>query len=375
MNILFIGPYRQYDEWGYKSRAVLKSLQKTSHNITSRPIFLSNNPSFDNYVENTEQTIFDNYDVIIQYVLEPHAMYFGGASKNIGIFNYETIPHSRSKDLLRSEILMDEIWTDSALIKDGLENIFQKNNIETKVVNVPPTLDLDSIPEQPTQALNREPELQNRFMFYYIGNPLDEKEGCREICTAYLNTFTSHDAVGFTIFTDSQLDQQEITNMLEECKKSIGNHASSYSQPLINVKMPQNNFWTGVDKINIHTYGDSLVSVSRSVCASSSVLEAAICQKSPIVNNQNAAYELLGEENLWGVDSYTDFCLYSNRPLPYRYTGGELWNKPNIESLGKVMKNCYINKLERDQKKLANQKLRKQFENISYEKILDKGSI
>ena len=39
------------------------------------------------------------------------------------------------------------------------------------------------------------------------------------------------------------------------------------------------------------------------------------------------------------------------------------------------MKNCYINKLERDQKKLANQKLRKQFENISYEKILDKGSI
>ena len=46
MNILFIGPYRQFDSWGYKSRATLKALQNTSHTIISRPIFLSNNIQF-----------------------------------------------------------------------------------------------------------------------------------------------------------------------------------------------------------------------------------------------------------------------------------------------------------------------------------------
>ena len=41
MNILFIGPYRQDDEWGRKSRAILRALQRGDNQVTSRPIFLS----------------------------------------------------------------------------------------------------------------------------------------------------------------------------------------------------------------------------------------------------------------------------------------------------------------------------------------------
>ncbi len=49
MNILFIGPYRQFDSWGYKSHATLKSLQNTTHTVASRPIFLSNVPLWMRY--------------------------------------------------------------------------------------------------------------------------------------------------------------------------------------------------------------------------------------------------------------------------------------------------------------------------------------
>ena len=43
MNILFIGPYRQHDEWGQKSRSLLQALQKSDHTVTARPIFLTYN--------------------------------------------------------------------------------------------------------------------------------------------------------------------------------------------------------------------------------------------------------------------------------------------------------------------------------------------
>ena len=57
MNILFIGPYRQDDEWGRKSRSILKILQKGNHSITSRPIFLSSTNQYNTYQEPSEHII------------------------------------------------------------------------------------------------------------------------------------------------------------------------------------------------------------------------------------------------------------------------------------------------------------------------------
>ena len=39
MNILFVGPYKQFDEWGRKSRSLLSALKRTGNVVTSRPIF------------------------------------------------------------------------------------------------------------------------------------------------------------------------------------------------------------------------------------------------------------------------------------------------------------------------------------------------
>ena len=133
--------------------------------------------------------------------------------------------------------------------------------------------------------------------------------------------------------------------------------------------------WSPQDRVNIHNQGDAMVSISHSVSAKSSVLEAAVYQKTPIVNSQNAIYDLLGEENVWGIESYNDTCTYKNRSLNYRFTANELWNITNIKSLGMTMHNCYVNKLERDQKKLSNSKLRQQFEDVDYEKVLNEGNI
>ena len=369
MNILFIGPYRQFDSWGYKSHATLKSLQNTTHTVASRPIFLSNVPNFNSYHETSEQIRMDKYDIVIQYLLQPYATYVGGA-KNIGIFNYETIPYNTSKDFLISEALMDEIWTDSSLIQEGLENILQKNTISTNVVNVPTSLNLEKLPANTTSSYERDPISKDRFMFYCFLNPFDIKDGFKEICSAYLNTFTSDDLVSLTLFTEEQVNPQKITDLLSEYHKSLGHRISPHDQPPIHVKMPEKNLWTMEDKVKMHQYGDSFISISRSLCSDITVLEAAVYQKNPIITNKNAAVELLTEENVWTVESYNDYCLYNNRPIPFRYTAKELWNKPNIYALGQTMYECFVNKRKRDQKAVANQKLRSQFTHTCYEKYL-----
>ena len=149
MKILFIGPYRQPDEWGRKSRSVLQALKKTENvSVTSRPIFLSDSSKiYDNYTENAEFVIEPEYDILIQFLLPSMATYDGAFSKRIGIFNTETIPYHIPQAQLTGEFLMDEIWTDSNRICSNVQNTLDKQTANTtKAVSVPPTLDLQLVP-------------------------------------------------------------------------------------------------------------------------------------------------------------------------------------------------------------------------------------
>ena len=376
MNILFIGPYKQHDEWGHKSRSILTALQNTKHNITSRPIFLSNNPTYDTSVIASELNTFDTYDIAIQFILQPYATYIGNIKRNIGIFNYETIPDNLPTDLLNAETLMDEIWTESSSVKNGLDKLFKEKNITTKVTQMPLTLNVDELPKEPS-VLKRIPELENRFIFYCMCDLLDDQDAFKETCMAYLKTFTQQDMVALVAFANGYVEDQKIQDLLKDVRSSIGNTTSVHDQPLVQITAPPppQRTWSPHDRVNIHSQGDAMVSIAHSVSAKSSVLEAAIYQNTPIINNQNAVYDLLGEENVWGIESYNDTCTYKNRSLNYRFTANELWNITNLKSLGMTMHNCYVNKLERDKKKLSNSKLRQQFENVDLENILNERNI
>ena len=87
MNILFIGPYRQVDEWGRKSRSLLKAIKNAGHSVTSRPIFLAPHPNFNSYLEMSEFNTSNDYDVLIQFLLQPYAIYEGSFAKRVGIFS------------------------------------------------------------------------------------------------------------------------------------------------------------------------------------------------------------------------------------------------------------------------------------------------
>ena len=376
MNILFIGPYRQDDEWGCKSRAILQCLQKTEHNITSRPIYLSSANTYNKYEESAESVVCDEYDILIQYVLPSFAIYDGNFKKRIGIFHTETIPNNIPIAELTHEYLMDEIWVDSKVVATQLQNVLTHyavpENTSTIVKAIPPILNLNELPEIPSVQSIRDtsPHLKDRFVFYYIGNILDPQSGFKEIYTAYLHTFTIHDPVALVIGLDTRLQPQMIEGCLQGHKKSIIYNRPDRLNPVVNVVTPrQNHLLTVQERLAIHTGGDCMIHLAYPMTNPVAVLEGALYHNTPIVTRNGVIDECLGEDHLWCVDSYEEICMRSKETVPnklYRYTNEESWYRPITKSITEIMKQAYVNKFQRDKKTKANKNLRHVFQNTSY---------
>ena len=375
MNILFIGPYRQNDEWGRKSLAVLKGIQNTDHTVTSRPIYLSTSANYNNYMERSETIIADHYDILIQFVLQPFAVYSGNFNKRIGIFNTETIPNNIPLGQLTSELLMDEIWTDSHIVAKNLQAILQKHTANPKVVAIPPSLNLNDLPPKPNPPSSLRasaPHLQNKFLFYYIGNVLEDTTGFKEIYTAYLNTFTFNDAVALIVGLEIPIPPDELNKCFTQYRESISHLAPVSHVPTVHVVYPTNNVYLNTaERVSMHTDCDCMVSPSYTMTNHSTVLEGALYHSTPIVNKGSTIAEWLKEENLWYVESYEEVCTKPPSNNIYRFTYGESWHRPIIKSLGETMKRAYVDKFQRDKKIKTNTQLRQHFQELSYSNILD----
>lgn len=405
MNILFVGPYRQNDEWGYKSQAILNKLQDTGHNITARPIYMSSALNYNNYIEPSETNSFDSYDILIQFVLPSFAIYEGSFKKRIGIFHTETIPDNIPMAELASECLMDEIWVDSKLVAHNLQKIMTSYGATTQIRTLPPTLNIERLPKEfllenssgaihdnstnklttrsesdnlrsaPRNISIRDssPHLKDKFIFYYIGDVMPPHSGFNEVYTAYLNAFSNQDSVALIIGLSTALNTTTLNEWFDSSKQRVFFNKPEREHPAIHVIAPQEPLLNLNEKLALHNSGDCFVDVAYTMSSSSTCLEAALYQNTPIVSRNSVAYEHLGDENVWCVDSYEDICQYPKQQIPphlYRFSAEESWYHPIIKSLTNIMKQAYINKFERDKKKAANAKLRQSFQEISYNSIL-----
>lgn len=356
MNILFIGPYRQLDSWGRKSNAMLQQLKKTDNSITARPIFLSSDTFYNSYIEEAESVQHSNYDILIQYVLEPYATHFGKFKKNIGIFNNDTLPTITNIANLTGPLLMDEIWTENKDLTNRLDNLLHEHNPNIKIKTISPLLEVDSLPTQSEKQF-RGSDLENRFLFYFMGNPLDDKSGFKEAFTAYLSTFNNKDLVSFIIALDQQLPPETLTKKLEEHSMCINAFKPKLHHPDVRIIAPSEAVINMQERIAIHIDSDCMVCPHYSISTDLRSIEACLYKSTPIVSKHSTIYNWLGEQHLWGVDSYEDMCITSEGLLS-RFTVAETWHKPIVRSLADTMKKCYINKFERDKKQLANTSIR-----------------
>lgn len=372
MNILFIGPYRQNDEWGRKSQSILNTLQQnTDHVITSRPIYLSSSVSHNTYMEKAESTISNYYDLLIQFTLPQYATYYGAVKKRIGIFNTETIPNNIPVAQLTADMLMDEIWTDSQIVTKQYQKLLNHHNCNAQVITIPPSLNLTDLPIQYNSSLRSSvPLLKDRFIFYYIGDITDIKDAFYEVYTAYITEFTQEDPVALVVGIERSLPSEQIQNMLKQCRTSLALTSPEQQYPLVHIITPNHQTLSTEERLTIHIDADCMVGPHYTMIAHSKILEGALYHNTPIVNSNSAIQESLGNENVWSIDSYEETCMVQPNAFVYRFTNGESWYKPIIKSLARTLRIAYTDKFQRDKKIKANSKLRQYFQTLSYNKFL-----
>lgn len=358
MNVLFVGPYKQTDEWGRKSRSLLHAIKRTGNLVTSRPLYFA--PPAWSYNEEAEYSIAKEYDAIVQFTLPSFAVYDGRFKKNIGVFNTDTIDNSSTSTSISRMKLMDEIWVESAKVQEHLSHKLQ----DTKVCQIGPYMDLSlekdaSLGQFPGPVL-RKNEFENKFIFYFIGS-LEERGGLEESMCAYLSEFTSDDNCAFMCVLDSPAPPDNVNSLVESCSARVGATRSSTARPVVHVVNPDGPLPIEA-RFSIHKEGDCLVNTEYSLNCSCLTLEAICAQSTPIVNKNTVAYDKWGEESLWGVDSYEESCMVSNRSFADMFTSKEICVKPTILSLAKTMRRAYTDKFLRDTKKVANAQVKQEFE-------------
>lgn len=356
MNVLFIGPYRQTGEWGRKSRALLNALQKTPHNVTSRPLYMQNT-LFLNHGEESEFTLFDSYDAVVQFSLPTLTVYDNQCGKNIGVFNNEMM--NLPPDSLRRISMFDEIWVDSEDIRESIQCKLQDVKVRVIGAYLDPWLWKLSQGDD-LSILRANTAVSDRFIFYTLGD-ITQKSGLREAVTAYYSTFNHTDHVILAIIVESPVEQAALEQLITSCKDSVGAVRDSNSMPNVTVFNPPTPSPMKVLK-SLHVEADCFIMPSYSVNTSTLSLEAACFGNTPILNKGTASYGALGEENCWGIESYDEISTLDDRPFRDMFTSQEICRKPIIKSLSSLMREAYVNKFSRDKKKKNNLDLKRHLE-------------
>ena len=187
MNILFIGPYRQEDGWGYAAQDYIKALFTTKHYIAIRPIYMANRLSKeqppDDFIK-AEGIKFDKVDVVIQNVI-PKFLSTHGPHTNIALSLFETnlINHT---SWVRSLNQVDFVWT---LSKQECNNI-KDSGVTTPSICTNSPIDIEKYNHKHTSDITKRYKIpEDTFKFYFIGEYIQRKNVVDLLIAFYRDIF------------------------------------------------------------------------------------------------------------------------------------------------------------------------------------------
>jgi hypothetical protein len=319
MNVLYIGPYRQKDEWGSSSMAFAQLLSNQKEiNLVTRPIWFNNQFDYKD-VGKLEELEFKNVEkpeVLIQYGLPSYLNYNGSFDKNIAITKVDC--RVDNMDWKSHLDLFDSIIVFSEYEKD----LLKKSGVKTDVknFNFPPIQEYESVN---IDFLN---DFKRSFCFYTNGS-LEEKSGLRETIASFLSSFTINDNVVLIVFC-SKTD--EIEEYVKQVKTSLGIFSNLAMYPDIIICKGDDN------TINYaHENFECYIDVEYNSRVSQNVLKALSKERTVIMLDTCSS---LIKDYPFYVESVEEICLVKQRPINHLYSGEFYWKKPIMKSLKEKMR-------------------------------------
>ena len=334
--ILYIGQYRGgNDGWSIAAKNYLKALQATGLDIASRPIFMNGYRNPDGQIWDTEKAVTEKPKIVIQNVIADHFECMPGY--NIGITSTETKRLNNNFWIYKINLL-DELWVNSESEKETLQN----SGVTIKISVIPMPIDTDYL-EGNLDNIEKLaiPELEGRYVFYFIGEHND-RSNVKNLIRAFNLEFTSRDNVNLLLKTSvgGINPQQANKNLYEEIrniKASMRIHGNPQSYP---AEIIITHDMTEEQMLSVHKLGNCFVSASYCESISIPALYATYMDRSVIVT-QGTHLESLMKGACATVKSIEVPVITDTPPLPHIYTAHERWMQPDILDLGRVMRKEY----------------------------------
>jgi len=367
MNGLFLGPYRQNDGWGMASRDYIKAISTQISNLTTRPIYFTNNTvDIPQEISKHESILSKNYDIVFQKTL-PHCIAPNQTiKKNVGLFVLET------NDLSKSICINNLNSIDEICVPSKQEaKCLSLSGVTTPVKVVSEPIDVEFHQKHTNHKLDFGNTQQKTFKFYSIGEFVERKNFI-DLITAFHLAFQDTDDVSLVLKCnrpglDSKQSLAYIQKEVQEIKRKLNIKHSYKSEIIITDRL------SDTDMVGLHNACDCFVmpSCGESFCRPAA--EALILGKTPIVTDHTGMVDFVNNKNGYIINSKKHPVVLNERTLSNDfdiYNAHEYWYKPNVYSLIECMQNAY-NLFKKDKKELAKkQKLGiESYEQFTYETV------
>jgi glycosyltransferase involved in cell wall biosynthesis len=360
--VLFIGPYRQTDGWGEAAKDYVRCLETLDIDLTIKPIYMSvafkkTTLPFEHWSV-LEQKKHKSYDFIIQNVL-PNLMEYNGPAKNIGLSYFET-SNLKNSAWIRKLNIMDEIWTASKFEHYTLKQAGVK---QARYLGMP----IDTAKYSEQTSLNI-PDLQNSFLFYYIGE-YNTRKNLEALLIAFYREFHRRENTKLVIKTNKLgMDKDEITktitDLINNVKKKLRLYFKLDEYPDCITICHR---LTDSDLLKLHNTCNCFVLPSSGEAFARPAFDALALGKTPIVNKNSGMATFVTPNNGFLVESRETPIYINDPPFMNFYTGAESWYEINIIDLQKKMRAAYNLSNKTRNRMIENSK--RTVKNFSYENI------
>jgi len=323
-DVLYVGPYRQTDDWGCTSKALLQLLTlQEDLNVVARPVWFNNQrgQGLAQDLEASENnTLQGTHDVVIQHGIPTNLNYNGNFKENIAVLSLDC-------NISNTEWPTHLNLFDRVICFSRFEEIIL---LESKV-----TTPIESFNHPPFFIEARKTSLDYDYTgtkFYTTGSA-EPKSGLVETMAAFLSGFSISDEVILIIATSNS---DKVSKLAEHIKHSLGIYKDHKRYPNIAIVNT-----TDPTVMNyLHDISDYFIDLSYNAKVSQAQL-AAISYNNHVITTSHIGLGVFNDNYSFRVSHTNEIQLCPERPLDDLYTGEHCWTCPSIRSAQEVMRYAY----------------------------------
>ena len=187
------------------------------------------------------------------------------------------------------------------------------------------------------------PELQNKFVFYYVGE-MNRRKNIGAILKAFHLEFGINEDVGMLLKTHIPgATTQESERAIQQLSKKVKEGLKLFPEvELYNQEVFICNYLDDEDIMRIHSTFDCFVSGAFGEAWGIPIFDAMAMGKTPICTNTGGPRDFLSGGG-YLVESKPEPCFGMVEGFPDMYVGNEYWDSPDINKMRKAMRNAYEN--------------------------------